>query len=154
MTKVDIRFFYDPKDNWDCNYNNQDFFTHNIERLRWCLIDLKWLDGNNFAGCVDLETLEIKNTLEGMRLAMMSHDELIKMVDDKGWDWLGDDFDHMENYLSFICEHDESFMYNARPVEGDEYLAIQSYKIPKEFRTGKLREAYLAGQEDAEMVVK
>ena len=149
MEKTNIRFFYNPKDDWEMNYNNQDFFEYNVERLRWCLIDADWSGG--FSSCVDLETLEIKNSVEYYKLAMMSHAELMKMVRDNEWEWKGDDFEHMIEYLNFIAIHDPSFMYNTKVMNGDEYMSINTYKVPSEYRTGELRKAYLAGQADAEI---
>ena len=34
-SKVPLSFFYDKKDDWGHNYNNQDFFQYNVERLRY-----------------------------------------------------------------------------------------------------------------------
>jgi len=149
MTKIELDFFFNREDNWGANYNNQDFFQYNIERLRWCLVDADHLEGNPFAKCVDLNTLEIKDQARFQSLQERSHDELMKMVDDKGWDWLGDDFEHMEAYLSFIMQHDKSFCYTVKG-EGyksdSDYLHIQTWSIPEKFlKSDALRDAYIAG---------
>ena len=148
VNKCNLKFFYDPKDDWGANYNNQDFFQYNIERLRWCLVKNESLDDNPFSGCVDLTTLEIKNPVSFYQLAMSSHDALIDMVAEKDWDWLGEDFIHMENYLEFIEKHDKTFCYSVEPMDEDAYLQINTWHIPKEYMEGELRLAYIQGVND------
>jgi hypothetical protein len=111
------------------------------------LVDADFLKDNPFAGCVDLDTLEIKNQ-EAFDLMMAEETDLVQMVEDKDWDWLGDDFEHMESYLSFIMQHDLTFCYDTRPAGKyeSEYLEIRTWKIPEKYnKTPELREAYVAG---------
>ena len=147
MTKTTLDTFFDKEDDWTANYNNMDFFLHNPERLRWCLVDADFLKDNPFAGCVDLDTLEIKNQ-EAFNLMMAEETDLVQMVWDKDWDWLGDDFEHMESYLSFIMEHDPTFCYDVKgggKYESD-WLEIRTWDIPEKYnKTPELRDAYLAG---------
>ena len=149
-TRAKIDFFYDKNEDWESTYNNQNFFEYNIERLRWCLVDADFLDGNPFAECVDLNTLKVRDIKAFDLLYSLDHKELMEMVEDKEWDWKGDDFEHMWQYLGFIADHDKTFMYNTRIMGEDEYMDIYGYNIPKKYQQGELREAYLAGQSDAE----
>jgi hypothetical protein len=147
--KVTLDFFFNREDDWGANYNNQDFFQYNIERLRWCLVEADHLEGNPFAKCVDLNTLEVKDQARFQSLQERSHKELMNMVDDKDWNWIGDDFEHMEAYLSFIMQHDRSFCYNVKG-EGyksdSDYLHIETWSIPEKFlENDALRDAYIAG---------
>ena len=147
MAKTTLDTFFDKEDDWTANYNNMDFFMWNPQRLRWCLVDADFLKDNPFAGCVDLDTLEIKNQ-EALDLMMAEETDLVEMVEDKDWDWLGDDFEHMESYLSFIMQHDLTFCYDTRPAGKyeSEYLEIRTWKIPEKYnKTEELREAYVAG---------
>ena len=148
MKKAPLSFFYDKKDDWGHNYNNQDFFQYNVERLRYLLVTLEpqgdFMKGNPFYNCVDMDTLEVK-TVEFYKLALSTWEDLKKMVDENEWDWIGDDFIHMEEYLSWICEHDNNFVYDASPSSADEYLHINAWRLPKKYREPKLREAYLSG---------
>ena len=149
MKKASLDIFFDKKDDWSANYNNMDFFLYKPEsRLRWCLVDADFLEDNPFAGCVDLDTLEIKNQ-EAFDLMINEETDLVQMVEDKGWDWLGDDFEHMEAYLSFIMQHDRSFCYSVKG-EGyksdSDYLHIETWSIPEKFlKSDDLRDAYIAG---------
>jgi hypothetical protein len=147
--KTTIDFFVDPKEDWECSYNNQNFFEYNLHRFRYLVVDTQ-LDNNPFEGCVDLETLEVKNQLSFERLKQYTHEDLIKLGEVNEWDWLGDDFEHMWQYLNFIQDHDKDFNYNTRIQGEDEYMQIHAYKIPEKYRQGALREAYLQGQIDAE----
>ena len=147
--KVELDFFFNREDDWGANYNNMDFYMYNVQRLRWLLVDADYLEGNPFAKCVDLDTLEIKDQARFQSLQERDHDALVEMVEDKGWDWLGDDFDHMEAYLSFIMQHDRAFCYSVKG-EGykcdSDYLHIETWSIPEKFlESDALRDAYIAG---------
>ena len=148
IKKVPLSFFYDKEDDWGHNYNNQDFFQYNVERLRYLLVTSEpqgdYMKGNPFYNCVDMDTLKVK-TVEFYKLALSTWEDLKKMVDENEWDWLGDDFIHMEQYLSWICKHDKDFVYNVCPKNDDEYLEINTWTLPEEYKEPKLREAYLAG---------
>lgn len=147
--KTTIDFFVDPKEDWESTYNNQNFFEYNLHRFRYLVVDTQ-LDNNPFEGCVDLETLEVKNQLSFERLKQYTHEDLCKLGEVNEWDWIGDDFEHMWQYLNFIQDHDKDFNYNTRIQGEDEYMQIHAYKIPEKYREEPLREAYLEGQADAE----
>ena len=150
MAKTTLDTFFDKEDDWAANYNNMDFFLYKPEsRLRWCLVDIDYLKDNPFAGCVDLDTLEIKNQ-EAFDLMINEETDLVKMVYDKDWDWLGCDFEHMESYLSFIMRHDPTFCYDTTPAGkyDSDYLEIRTWEIPEKYnKTEELRDAYIAGTE-------
>ena len=147
--KTTIDFFVDPKEDWESTYNNQNFFEYNLHRFRYLVVDTQ-LDNNPFEGCVDLETLEVKNQLSFERLKQYTHEDLCKLGEVNEWDWIGDDFEHMWQYLNFIQDHDKDFNYNTRIQGEDEYMQIHAYRIPEKYREEPLREAYLEGQADAE----
>ena len=152
ITKVPLSFFHDPEDKWENTYNNQGFFKHNVERLRWNLVEMTWLDNNPFAGCVDLKTLTVKDPIAFYRLAMSYHQELLELVEKNDWDWSGDDFDHMEGYLEWIHEQDPTFCYSSQVINGDEFLHIRTWKMPSEFDNDDLRKAYIQGVRDTKEV--
>jgi hypothetical protein len=145
-----IDFFYDKNEDWEATYNNQNFFEYNLQRMRYLVVDTTYLKNNLFQGCVDLATLEVKNSLQFERLKLYTLEQLLELGEINEWDWLGDDFEHMWQYLNFIQTHDKEFNYNTRIMGEDEYMDIFAYTIPEKFREGALREAYLEGQADAE----
>ena len=144
-----IDFFYDANDDWGASSNNQNFFEYNLQRMRYLVVDTE-LDNNPFEDCVDLATLEVKNSMQFERLKQYTLEDLLKLGEVNEWDWLGDDFEHMWQYLNFITDHDKAFMYNTEIMGEDEYMHITTYSIPEKYRTGELREAYMAGQADSE----
>ena len=145
-----IDFFYNKNEDWESTYNNQNFFEYNLQRMRYLVVDTTYLKNNPFEGCVDLATLEVKNSMQFERLKQYTHEDLQNLCEVNEWDWLGDDFEHMWQYLNFIQDHDKDFNYNTRIQGEDEYMQIHAYKIPEKYRQGALREAYLQGQIDAE----
>jgi|TARA_Y100000310_G_scaffold293610_1_gene323297 hypothetical protein len=149
IKKVPLSFFYNKKDDWEYNYNNQDFFQYNVERLRYLLVTAEpqgdYMKGNPFYNCVDMKTLKVKDKVVFYKLALSTFDDLLKMVEEKKWEWIGEDFIHMEEYLSWICEQDNNFVYSVFPSEEDEYLKINNWALPKEYKEPKLRTAYLDG---------
>ena len=145
-----IDFFYNKNEDWESTYNNQNFFEYNLQRMRYLVVDTTYLKNNLFQGCVDLATLEVKNSLQFERLKLYTLEQLLELGEINEWDWLGDDFEHMWQYLNFIQSHHKEFNYNTRIMGEDEYMDIFAYTIPEKFREGALREAYLEGQADAE----
>ena len=148
-TRAQIDFFYDNNEDWESTYNNQNFFEYNLHRMRYLVVDTP-LKNNPFEGCVDLETLEVKDLKAFDLLYSLDHKDLLKLCEVNEWDWIGDDFEHMWQYLNFIQDHDKNFNYNTRIMGEDEYMDIYGYTIPEKYREGALREAYLEGQRDAE----
>jgi hypothetical protein len=133
------------------NYNNQDFYVSNVKRLRYKLNDLEFIQNNKFSNCFDATTLEIKNVDAWLELSKASHEELKKLVDDNDWDWLGDDFDDMQNYLSFVETHkpEVAFSFKTGGWKSDtEYMEIWAHDTTQ-FKTDAEREAYRQGLKDA-----
>ena len=89
--------------------------------------------GNPFYNCVDMDSLKVK-TVEFYKLVLSTWDDLKKMVDENEWDWLGDDFIHMEQYLSWISKHDKDFVYNVEDKNDSEYLEINTWTLPKKYK--------------------
>ena len=69
-TKAKIDFFYDRNEDWESTYNNQNFFEYNLHRMRYLVVDTE-LKNNPFEGCVDLETLEVNNSMQWERLKQL-----------------------------------------------------------------------------------
>jgi hypothetical protein len=133
------------------SYNNQDFYESNVKRLRYKLNELDWVKNNEFANCFDPKTLEIKNVDAWLKLSKSSHEELLKLVNDNNWDWLGDDFMDMEDYLSFIETHkpEVAFSYQTGGWKDDsEYMEIWAHDTTQ-FKTEAERQAYRQGLQDA-----
>jgi len=112
-------------------YQNQTFYTSNEKRLRWKLNDLddELYKNNKFYQCFNIDNLEILRPNEWDELSKMSFDEMFKLVNDNKWDWLGEDFVDMQDYLSFIETHDQNIFFTTNIAKDDEYMDIFLHDI-------------------------
>jgi hypothetical protein len=137
----------------DYTSNNIDFYAHSEKRLRWKLNDLEF-DYNKFYNCFDQQTLEILKPVEWQELSNMSLKDMRKLIDDeiddKKWDWLGDDFCDMENYLSFIETHELNIVFS-HYTDGwkndDDYMIIHKHDMSF-LKTDLEKSAYIKGIKD------
>ena len=135
--KIDKNLVIDFKDiladeNPDApTYQNQTFYMSNEKRLRWKLNDLddELYKNNKFYQCFNINNLEILRPNEWDELSKMSFDEMFKLVNDNKWDWLGEDFVDMQDYLSFIETHDQNIFFTTNIAKDDEYMDIFLHDI-------------------------
>ena len=52
-----------------------------------------------------------------------------KIIDENDWDWLGEDFVDMQDYLSFIETHDQNIFFTTNIAKDDEYMDIFLHDI-------------------------
>ena len=150
--KTTIEFFWDKEDNFtEYTYNNQDFYEMNLERFRYLVISCDYIDNNPCYGCIDRTTLDIIDQQAFDKLSSMDYDDLFDMKEEHDWDWIGDDFEHMEEYFSFVCGHLGTHTYTTQVMNDHEYLDVEMWEIPKQYRGNPTaRRAYLEGVRDAE----
>ena len=135
--KIDKNLVVDFKDiladeNPDApTYNNMDFYLSNEKRLRWKLNDLdnKFYKNNKFYQCFNIDNLEILRPTEWEELSKMSLNDMDKIIDENDWDWLGEDFVDMQNYLSFVETHDQNIFFTTNIAKDDEYMDIFLHDI-------------------------
>ena len=129
-------------------YQNQTFYTSNEKRLRWKLNDLddELYKNNKFYQCFNIDNLEILRPNEWDELSKMSFDEMFKLVNDNKWDWLGEDFVDMQNYLSFVETHDPNTFFTTNIDKNDEYMDIFLHDIS--MYDDKEKEIYKKGLEE------
>ena len=135
--KIDKNLVIDFKDiladeNPDApTYENQTFYMSNEKRLRWKLNDLddEVYKNNKFYQCFNINNLEILRPNEWDELSKMSFDEMFKLVNDNKWDWLGEDFVDMQDYLSFVETHDQNIFFTTNIAKDDEYMDIFLHDI-------------------------
>jgi hypothetical protein len=135
--KIDKNLVIDFKDiladeNPDApTYENQTFYMSNEKRLRWKLNDLddEVFKNNKFYQCFNIDNLEILRPNEWDELSKMSFDEMSKLVNDNKWDWLGEDFVDMQDYLSFVETHDLNIFFTTNIDKNDEYMDIFLHDI-------------------------
>jgi hypothetical protein len=104
-------------------YNNQDWYQQDSQRIRYILATLELSPGdsyadkkqlelgqedNRFYGCIefgDNGSYTVKDEALLSELIVMTDVQLKAYVDDNEYDWMGDDYDHANEYLFQIMNH-------------------------------------------------
>lgn len=112
-------------------YNNMHFYLCNEKRLRFKLnaLDNEFYKNNKFYKCFDKFSLKVLKPNEWQELSKMSLEDMTKIVEDNEWDWLGDDFDDMQNYLNFIEDHNLNVAFTTKIVGESDYMDISLHDI-------------------------
>ena len=128
----------------DKGYNNQDFYQMSDETLRYVLAtcelpyhyrELKeGQEFNRFYNCIEFHTYTENPTVEKFKvnnpkllqeLMDMDYDSLGEYVEDNEFEWLGADFEHIEEYLSFVSYMQDEVEFIAGGTHNqDEYMDI------------------------------
>ena len=108
--------------------NNMDFYLSSEKRLRYKLNELHtdYYSNNEFFECFDRETLDILKPEAWDKLSKMSKSDMHYFVDTNDWNWIGDDFEDMESYLSFLENHDLEVYFKCENIDED-YLYISKH---------------------------
>ena len=97
-------FVSDPKDIGEEAYNNQDWYQQDEQRLRYILATFD-VEENTYRNCItfnDKGEYQINDEQKLSLLMRMDYDELSAYVEDNELDWIGDDYDHINEYLYTI----------------------------------------------------
>ena len=104
-------------------YNNQDWYQEDSQRIRYILATLELSPGNSYSDNKQLELGQEDNRFynciefhdNGMykindeallsELIVMTDAQLEAYVNDNEYDWIGDDYDHANEYLFGIMNH-------------------------------------------------
>ena len=127
-------------------YNNQDFFEMSDETLRYVLAtcELPYLyngrklkegqEKNRFYNCIEFYTytesptneyFKVNNPKLLQELMDMDYDSLMYYVGDNEFEWLGADFEHIEEYLDFVSYMQDEVEFIAGGTHNqDEYMDI------------------------------
>ena len=131
----------------DYGYNNEDFYKGSAQRMRYLLAtmdlgangdyaDKKPLElgqeDNRFCDCIEFHDTgyAIKNDKLYKELLAMSEGELEEYIEFNEFDWIGDDYDHITEYLFFISRWNEDY-----DCDGDAYTNDEAMEIVKTLRT-------------------
>ena len=134
ITKEQIKkaFVSEVKNIGDYVYNNQDWYQEDTQRMRYILATLEMSPGdsysdnkqlklgqedNRFYGCIEFldevndvesgarDTYRIKDEKRLLELMNMSDSEVADYISTNEYDWIGDDYDHANEYLFQIMNH-------------------------------------------------
>ena len=130
-------------------YNNQGFYMCSEQRIRYILVTLdmspentrdggEYREGqedNRFYNCIEFlheDSIpnsgyhsKVNNPELLQELIDMDYDSLYNYVENNSFDWLGDDFIHMEEYMEFVSEMQDKWQFVTGDIcNDDEYMEI------------------------------
>lgn len=126
----------------DYGYNNEDFYKGSAQRMRYLLATMdmsakgdyydkdKQLEigqeDNRFCGCIEFHDTgyEVKNDKLYKELLAMSEADLEEYIESNEFDWLGDDYDHINEYLFFISRWNEDYDFDSEDYDNQEAMTI------------------------------
>jgi hypothetical protein len=123
-------------------YNNEDFYKGSAQRMRYLLATMdmsakgdyydkdKQLElgqeDNRFCGCIEFHDTgyAIKNDKLYKELLAMSEADLLEYIESNEFDWLGDDYDHINEYLFFISRWNEDYDFDSEDYDDPDAMTI------------------------------
>ena len=150
ITKKQIKkaFVSEVKDISDEGYNNQDWYQQDAQRIRYILATIEldpgvgahsYNDGkekqlelgqesNRFYNCIEFKDnceYQINDEHRLAELMRMSEEDLRKYIDDNEYDWIGDDYEHINEYLFTIMNHwQDEVEFDTEGYDNPDYLTI------------------------------
>ncbi len=132
----------------DEGYNNQDWYQQDDCRIRYILATIEldpgqgahsYNDGkpkqmelgqesNRFYNCIEFKDdceYQINDEHRLAELMRMSDEDLRKYIDDNEYDWIGDDYDHINEYLFTIMNSwQDEVEFDTEGYDNPDYLTI------------------------------
>ncbi len=146
ITKKQIKkaFVSRVEDISDEGYNNQDWYQQDDCRIRYILATIEMDPGdpysqgekqlelgqesNRFYNCIEFDDngeYQINDEHRLSELMRMSYDELSAYVHDNEFDWIGDDYDHINEYLFQIMNTwQDEVEFDTEGYDNPDYLTI------------------------------
>ena len=150
ITKQQIKkaFVSEVKDIDEYAYNNQDWYQQDDQRIRYILATIEldpgvgahsYNDGkevqlelgqesNRFYNCIefgDNGEYQINDEHRLAELMRMSDEDLRKYIEDNEYDWIGDDYDHINEYLFQIMNSwQDEVEFDTEGYDNPDYLTI------------------------------
>lgn len=136
-----IEKFFVDSDLPDEAYNNQDFYMGSANRMRYILATLDMSPGdpysddhqmklgqedNRFYGCIEFfgNGFSVKNDSLLKELIAMTEQELLDYINTNEYEWLGDDYDHIQQYLNFVSDWQDEWQFWGEDMDNDECMTI------------------------------
>ena len=150
ITKKQIKkaFVSEVKDISEEGYNNQDWYQQDAQRIRYILATIEldpgvgahsYNDGkekqlelgqesNRFYNCIEFKDnceYQINDEHRLAELMRMSEEDLRKYIDDNEYDWIGDDYDHINEYLFTIMNSwQDEVEFGTEGYDNPDYITI------------------------------
>jgi hypothetical protein len=145
-TRAQIKkaFVSDPNDIGSEAYNNQDWYQQDDCRMRYILATIEMDPGdpytqgekqlelgqesNRFYNCIEFDDhgdYQINDEQKLLSLMRMSQDELHDYINKNEFDWIGDDYDHINEYLFKIMnEWQDAVEYDSEGLDNPDYMTV------------------------------
>ena len=138
-------FVSEVKDISEEAYNNQDWYQQDEQRIRYILATIEMDPGdpyssnpkqlelgqesNRFYNCIEFSDdkgeYQINDEHRLAELMRMSDEDLRKYIDDNEYDWIGDDYDHINEYLFTIMNSwQDEVEFDTEGYDNPDYLTI------------------------------
>ncbi|NDB65729.1 MAG: hypothetical protein EB168_08695 [Euryarchaeota archaeon] len=146
--QIKTAFVSDIKDIGEEAYNNQDWYQQDAQRIRYILATIEMDPGvgahsynggkkvqlelgqesNRYYNCIEFDDkgeYKINNEHTLRELMKMSYDELSDYVHRNDFDWIGDDYDHINEYLYVIMnEWQDEVEFEGGDMQNPDYMTI------------------------------
>jgi hypothetical protein len=145
-TRAQIKkaFVSDPNDIGSEAYNNQDWYQQDDCRMRYILATIEMDPGdpytqgekqlelgqesNRYYNCIEFDDngeYQINDEHKLSLLMRMSQDELHDYINKNEFDWIGDDYDHINEYLFQIMNHwQDAVEYDSEGLDNPDYMTV------------------------------
>jgi hypothetical protein len=145
-TRAQIKkaFVSDPNDIGSEAYNNQDWYQQDDCRMRYILATIEMDPGdpytqgekqlelgqesNRYYNCIEFDDngeYQINDEHKLSLLMRMSQDELHDYINKNEFDWIGDDYDHINEYLFQIMNHwQDAVEYDSEDLDNPDYMTV------------------------------
>ena len=141
-------FVSEVKDISEEGYNNHDWYQQDAQRIRYILATIEldpgvgahsFNDGkekqlelgqesNRFYNCIEFKDnceYQINDEHRLAELMRMSEEDLRKYIDDNEYDWIGDDYDHINEYLFTIMNYwQDEVEFGTEGYDNPDYITI------------------------------
>ena len=124
-------------------YNNQDWYQEDTQRMRYILATIELSPGdsysenkqlelgqedNRFYNCIeflDQGTYKINDEKKLLELINMKPSQVADYISINEYDWIGDDYDHANEYLFTIMNHwQEEVEFDTQDYENPDQMTI------------------------------
>ena len=140
-------FVSDTMNIGDYVYNNQDWYEEDAQRMRYILATLNMSPGdpysddkqlklgqedNRFFDCIDFDYeggYEIKDEKRLLELINMSGEDIADYISTNEYEWIGDDYDHISQYLFKIMNNWQDVLEYDTEDEDEDSMTITTREI-------------------------
>ena len=126
-------------------YNNQDWYQQDEQRIRYILATIEMDPGdpyssnpkqlelgqesNRFYNCIEFSDVkgeyQINDEHRLAELMRMSDEDLRKYIEDNEYDWIGDDYDHINEYLFQIMNRwQDEIEFDTTDYDNNEAMTV------------------------------